>query len=65
MSEFHELIYEKKITQLPNCRITKNKRLYVDEYGDKFLHTISGKIFKFRTKDEMERKKANQFTLTN
>ena len=47
----HELIYEKKITQLPNCKITKNKSLYVKEYGDKFLHTISGKYIQIRTKD--------------
>ena len=60
----HELIYEKKIIQLPNCRITKNKRLYVEEYGDKFLHTVSGKYIQIRTKDA-GKKKANQFTLTN
>ena len=47
----HELIYEKKVTQLPNCRITKNKKLYVEKYGDKFLHTISGKYIQIRTKD--------------
>ena len=52
----HELIYEKKITQLPNCRITKNKRLYVEEYGDKFLHTISGKYIQIRTKDAGKKK---------
>ncbi len=60
----HELIDEKKITQLPNCRITKNKRLYVEEYGDKFLHTISRKYNQIRTKDA-GKKKVNQSILTN
>ena len=47
----HELIYKKKITQLTDCKITKNKSLYSKKYGDKFLHTISGKYIQIRTKD--------------
>ena len=43
--EFSRTNYQKKVSHFPNCRMTKNNKLYVEKYGGKFFSYYIWRIY--------------------